>query len=654
MKFKLESSFLPKGDQKSAIDKLYQNIQVHNNQILLGATGTGKTFTIANLIQKYNKPTLVIVHNKTLALQLYEEFKAFFPNNKVEYFVSLFDFFSPEAYIVKNNTYVDKSSKTNLEIALMRRSAQNALLSRNDTIVVASVAAIYGIDNPKTYKDSFTLIQKNQIISRKSLIEKLVQNGYTRNPVQNSPSTFVVRGNYIRITPSWTIDYFIEINLLDNIVEEISKLESLSFDLIEKLNEVVIFPGGNYITSKDTIKKAISKIEKELVSRRKYFKETNKLIELQRITERVNQDLESLKEFKYCSGIENYSAIFDNRSTNETPFTLLDYFSEGFLTIIDESHMTIPQIKGMYFGDYARKKNLVDYGFRLPSALDNRPLKFNEFENKLSKTIFVSATPGEYETNKHQIVVEQIIRPTGLIDPSIEIVPSKNQILDLISKIKQCKLKNQRVFITTLTIAMSEDLTSFLQDKKFQVAYLHNKLKTFERTRILNDLRRGIYDIVVGVNLLREGLDIPEVSLIAIMDADKSGFLRDARSLIQTIGRAARNIDGKVVMYADDITPSIANAIKETERRRKIQRDYNIKNNITPKTIIKKIPMTKDFETITKTFLKIKNTTSKTKEEIKTQMILDLKNKMICESKKLNFEKAAKYRDMIVEVKSMK
>lgn len=650
--FKLNIDFSPKGDQPSAINQLEENFNNNKNeQILMGATGTGKTFTVANLIEKLNIPTLIIVHNKTLALQLYNELKFFFPDNKVKYFVSFFDFYTPEAYVVKTDTYVDKVSKSNFEITMMRRSAQNALLTRKDTIVVASVAAIYSLDNPMLYEHNFFKIMKNENISRKTILSKLVKLGYKRNLISDIPGTFLVKGDVIKLMPGWTSDYYIIIDMLDDKIECINKVEPIHNKILKEYQEFIIFPASNYILDEMNINNIITKIKQELSLRQKYFQKHNKLVELQRITQRTEQDIESFLEFGYCSGIENYSAIIENRQKNEQPFTLLDYFGDNFLTIIDESHMTLPQIKGMYNADHHRKQNLVDYGFRLPSALDNRPLKFSEFIDKLKKVIYVSATPGEFELNRlnHQFV-EQINRPTGILDPTVEIRKTLNQIPDLINEIKLRIKKNERVFITTLTIVMSEDLAAYLHDQKFKVAYLHNKLKTLERMKVLNDLRRGIYDIVVGVNLLREGLDIPEVSLIAIMDADKEGFLRDKRSLIQIIGRAARNINGHIIMYGDKITHSMKEAIYETNRRRKIQEEFNVQHNIIPETIVKKISGEKEINHIIDKIIKIDKFKTKHHKLSFEHLINDLRKKMLEESAKLNFEKAAKYRDIIMEL----
>ncbi len=648
--FCLKNDMLPKGDQPKAIEQLSKNfINNIKEQILMGATGTGKTFTVANIINNINLPTLVIVHNKTLALQLYNELKMFFPKNNVEYFISIFDFYTPEAYVSKTDTYIDKSSKSNLEITMMRRRAQNSLLTSKNTIVVASVAAIYGLDDPKSYDKNFYIIKQNQKISRMIIINNLIQIGYFRNDVNKTPGTFSVKGDYIRIFPGWTDEYIISIDLLDDNIKKINKLNTITNNTIESYNEITIFPASNYLINKKHIENVVIKIKEELEKRKKYFKKNNKLVELQRITQKTEQDIETLLEFGYCSGIENYSAIIENRFFKEPPYTLLDYFGDDFLTIVDESHITLPQVKGMYIADHNRKKTLIDYGFRLPSALNNRPLNFNEFINKLQKVIYVSATPGLYETKRTDKLVEQINRPTGLLDPTIEIRKSKGQIEDLINEIKKRIQKNERIFVTTLTITLAEDLAAFFLDNNLKVAYLHNKLKTLERTKILNDLRRGVFDIIVGINLLREGLDIPEVSLIAIMDADKEGFLRDKRSLIQIIGRAARNVNGHIIMYADKITKSMKDAISETNRRRQIQEKFNLENNIIPTTIVKKIPNEKEMNMIYEKIGKLSKWNNLPKKS-KEKLIDELHTKMLQESANLNFEKAAEYRNIIMEL----
>lgn len=652
--FKIQSNFLPKGDQPDAIKKIVNNFKKYNKHVLLGATGTGKTFTIANVISKLNKQTLVIVHNKTLAFQLYEEFKSLFPKNNVEYFVSLFDFYTPEAYVVKSDTYVDKNSKSNLEITLMRRRAQNALLSNNNTIVVASVAAIYGLDDPLSYKKNFLYIYQNQKLERKDLLNILVKLGYIRNESYFNPGYFSLKGESFKIYPGWSMEYYLRIDLFDDEVEKISKLDILNNNIIEVLDKIIIFPASNYIVDKLKINQVSLKIKKELKIRKDFFKKNNKLIEYQRINERVSQDIETISEFGYCSGMENYAAIIENRSKGVPPYTLLDYFNKDFITIIDESHITLPQIKGMYIADHKRKKNLVDYGFRLPSALDNRPLTFQEFIRKTKNSIYVSATPGDYELNQcKNSLVEQIIRPTGLLDPIIELRPATNQINDLVNEIKKRVKLNEKVFITTLTISMSEDLTSYLQEQGLKVTYLHNELKTLERSKIINDLRRGVYDAIVGINLLREGLDVPEVSLVAILDADKEGFLRDKRSLIQIIGRAARNKNGIVIMYSNNYTKSINSAIKDTSRRRKIQKEFNKKHNIEPKTIKKSIKEIKFLENITSKFNNILNIKGKNKILAKDELIKTLKKKMLEASSNLEFEKASNYRDILLEIDSM-
>ena len=655
MNFQLKSDFSPKGDQPKAINEIIDNFNNNKEkQVLLGATATGKTFTIANIIQKLNKQTLVLVHNKTLAMQLFVELKNFFPNNKVEYFISFFDFYNPEAYIVSSDVYVSKVSAINKEIKMMRRSTQNSLLTRNDTIVVASVSAIYGLDDPKQYYQYFFRINQGLKISRSKFFKKLVEVGYQRNANSTEGGNFTLKGQRILIYPGWTQEYYLEVYLELNTVTKISTIDSFNHLVLNTFLEFVVFPASNFLLDRDFINKAVQKIAAELKIREQYFKKANKLVELQRISERTKQDIEKIKEFGTCSGIENYSAVFEGRKPNEPPFTLFDYFQKDFLTIIDESHITIPQLQGMYKGDYQRKKNLVDYGFRLPSALDNRPLRYQEVLKKFKKTIFLSATPSHYEFKlANNCVVEQIIRPTGLVDPIVTVLSRKNQVEDLLMKLKEQKKINERSFVITLTIQLAEDLTFFLQKHNVKAAYLHSKLKTLERTKILNDLRRGIYDVVVGINLLREGLDLPEISLIAIFDADKEGFLRNTRSLIQIIGRAARNTNGKVFMYADTITKSMKEAILETKRRRKIQQDFNIKHHIVPKTIKKAIVLNNIENKVLRLLkFKEKNKNSTKLEQEQAKLVRMLKINLKKAVKNLEFEKAAQYRDMILEIDS--
>ena len=590
--FKLVSKYKPNGDQPQAIEKLVDGLNKgYKEQILLGATGTGKTFTMANIINKVNKPTLVIAHNKTLAGQLYNEFKELFPENRVEYFVSYYDYYQPEAYVPSTDTYIEKDSMINDEIDELRHSATSSLISRDDVIVVASVSCIYGIGEIEEYKKKMLTLNVGDSIDRDIILKKLVDMLYERNDMDLKRGTFRVRGDSLEIVPSSERNNAILIEWFGDEIDRISEVDTITGHVIKNKKTISIFAASHFVTDEEKLKVSIERIEKEKEERIKYFKENNKLIEAQRIEERVNYDMEMLRETGFCRGIENYSRHIALKEEGEAPCTLIDFFPKDFLLLIDESHVTIPQIKAMYNGDRARKMNLVDYGFRLPSALDNRPLKFEEFEKKINKVIYVSATPGDYEmSHAKDKVVEQIIRPTGLLDPKIEVRPTKNQIDNLIEEITKQNEKNERTLITTLTIRMAEELTNYLKSLDIKVAYLHNEIKTLERLKIIRELRLGKYDVVVGINLLREGIDIPEVSLIAIMDADKQGFLRSTRSLIQTIGRAARNASGRVIMYADTISDSMNEAITETNRRRKIQEEYNIKHNIVPKTILKEIP----------------------------------------------------------------
>ena len=589
--FELVSKFNPSGDQPEAIKKLVDGIKNgEKEQVLLGATGTGKTFTIANVIKEVNKPTLVLAHNKTLAGQLYSEFKELFPNNHVCYFVSYYDYYQPEAYVPSTDTYIEKDSSINDEIDELRHYATSSLISNKDVIVVSSVSCIYGIGEPEEYKNKMLTLAINEDIERDYVLKKLVDMLYERNDIDLKRGTFRAKGDVIEIIPASERKSGIMIEFFGDTIDRISEFDTLTGKIIRNKKSVSIFPASHFVTSDEKLEKAIQNIKEELEERLKYFKENNKLIEEQRLRERTNYDIEMLKETGFCSGIENYSRHIALRKEGETPTTLIDFFGKDFLLVIDESHVTIPQVKAMYNGDRARKQNLVDYGFRLPSALDNRPLKFTEFEEKVNDVIYVSATPGDYEMEKvHNKVVEQIIRPTGLLDPTIEVKPTKNQIDDLVEEINKRIEQNERILITTLTIRMAEELTDYLKNIDIKVAYLHSEVKTLQRLKIIHDLRCGIYDVVVGINLLREGIDIPEVSLIAIMDADKQGFLRSTRSLIQTIGRCARNSKGHVIMYADTITDSMNEAITETKRRRTIQEEYNSKHGIIPKTIMKEI-----------------------------------------------------------------
>ncbi len=660
--FKLKAPYKPTGDQPEAISKLV--VAIKNNikyQVLLGATGTGKTFTMANVIAQVQKPTLILVHNKTLAMQLYGELKTFFPENRVEYFVSYFDFYQPEAYLPKTDTYIDKNSKQNQEIEMLRLSALNGLSISKDVIVVASVAAIYGEQEPTAYKDNFFELRKGQKINRKDLLLRLIKNGYVRNDITLEPGSFSAKGDLIKLAPSWNDQFYLRISLFGDEIEEIARIDTLGANVLERFPFITIFPAQNYITSKNRVDQAIIKITEELKITLAQLRKNNMLVEAQRLEQRTEHDLESLKEFGICSVIENYSRHLENREVGSAPYTLIDFFPDDFLTIIDESHMTLPQIRGMYNTDRSRKETLVKYGFRLPSALDNRPLNFNEFSNKLKQVIYTSATPADYElalikneVEPFNVPVQQIIRPTGLLDPTIEIKPTKNQMEDIINQIKLRTKNNERVFITTLTIRMAEELSNFLQEQKIKVAYIHNELKTLERTKVLLDLRKGVFDVIVGINLLREGLDVPEVSLICILDADKSGFLRNTKSLIQTIGRAARNVNGHVILYGDIKTEAMTQAIEETQRRREIQLAYNKKHNIVPVTVKKplsEIVSTRELDVD----LKILNSSKgKTKIAAKTKIIADLRVEMLQAAKDLNFEKAASLRDLILSIESEK
>ena len=647
--FKLVSKYKPNGDQPQAIEKLVDGLNKgYKEQILLGATGTGKTFTMANIINKVNKPTLVIAHNKTLAGQLYNEFKELFPENRVEYFVSYYDYYQPEAYVPSTDTYIEKDSMINDEIDELRHSATSSLISRDDVIVVASVSCIYGIGEIEEYKKKMLTLNVGDTIDRDIILKKLVDMLYERNDMDLKRGTFRVRGDSLEIVPSSERNNAILIEWFGDEIDRISEVDTITGHVIKNKKTISIFAASHFVTDEEKLKVSIERIEKEKEERIKYFKENNKLIEAQRIEERVNYDMEMLRETGFCRGIENYSRHIALKEEGEAPCTLIDFFPKDFLLLIDESHVTIPQIKAMYNGDRARKMNLVDYGFRLPSALDNRPLKFEEFEKKINKVIYVSATPGDYEmSHAKDKVVEQIIRPTGLLDPKIEVRPTKNQIDNLIEEITKQNEKNERTLITTLTIRMAEELTNYLKSLDIKVAYLHNEIKTLERLKIIRELRLGKYDVVVGINLLREGIDIPEVSLIAIMDADKQGFLRSTRSLIQTIGRAARNASGRVIMYADTISDSMNEAITETNRRRKIQKEYNIKHNIVPKTILKEIPEVISNEAEEKVIHE-----EKLSKKEKLDLIDNLTKEMKLAAANLDFERAMELRDIIFDIES--
>lgn len=646
--FELKSKYTPSGDQPQAIEELVNGLEKGEKyQVLLGATGTGKTFTIANVIEKVNKPTLVLAHNKTLAGQLYSELKELFPQNKVCFFISYFDYYQPEAYIAKTDTYIEKDSSINDEIDELRHDATSALLNREDVIVVASVSCIYGIGEIEEYRKKMLTLSEGDIYDRDEVIYKLIEMLYERNNIDLKRGTFRAHGDVLEIIPAGVHDKGIRIEFFGDEVEKISEFDTLTGAILKNKKTVSIFPASHFVTSDEKLKKAIKNIEIELNEQLEKFKSENKLLEYQRLMERTNYDLEMLEETGFCRGIENYSRQLALKEKGATPTTLIDFFGDDFLMVIDESHVTIPQIRGMYNGDHARKKMLVDYGFRLPSAMDNRPLKFDEFEQKINQVICVSATPGDYELEKtNQKFIEQIIRPTGLLDPIIEVRPTKNQIDNLVEEIESHKQKNERVLITTLTIRMAEELTQYLKKIDIKVAYLHSEIKTLERLKIIRNLRIGTYEVLVGINLLREGLDIPEVSLVAIMDADKQGFLRSDRSLIQTIGRAARNANGKVIMYADEISNSMEIAIEETKRRRKIQMEYNKKHNITPTTIKKEIP------DIVKNEEKVEKPKTKMTKKEKQNYLANIEKEMKEAAKNLDFERAMELRDILFEIES--
>lgn len=653
--FQLVSKYQPQGDQPQAIKELVAGLKNgKKHQTLLGATGTGKTFTISNVIKEVNKPTLIIAHNKTLAGQLYSEFKEFFPNNAVEYFVSYYDYYQPEAYVPQTDTYIEKDASINDEIDKLRHSATSALFERRDVIIIASVSCIYGLGSPEEYKELVLSLRVGTEIERNELLRKLVDIQYTRNDIDFHRGTFRVRGDVVEIFPSSRDEHCIRVEFFGDEIDRIREVDALTGEIIGEREHVAIYPASHYVTREEKMQIAIKNIEQELQERLKEFRDQGKLLEAQRLEQRTNYDLEMMREMGFCSGIENYSRHLTLREAGATPYTLLDYFPEDFLIVVDESHVTIPQIRGMYNGDQARKNVLVEHGFRLPSALDNRPLKFEEFEKHINQIIYVSATPGPYELEHCPTVVEQIIRPTGLLDPIIEVRPIKGQIDDLIGEIQERIRKNERVLVTTLTKKMSEDLTDYLKEIGIKVQYLHSEVKTLERIEIIRDLRLGKYDVIVGINLLREGLDIPEVSLVAILDADKEGFLRSERSLIQTIGRAARNANGKVIMYADQITRSMDFAINETKRRRQIQEEYNRKHGITPKTIQKEI-----HDVIRATIAAEEqeeySTTDKygklSKKE-REKLIQKLEAEMKEAAKALDFERAAELRDLVLELKA--
>ena len=652
--FELVSQYQPQGDQPKAIAELVKGIQEgKKEQVLLGATGTGKTFTISNVIAQVNKPTLVFVHNKTLAGQLYSEFKEFFPHNRVEYFVSNFDYYQPEAYIPSSDTYIDKNATTNMELDMLRMAAVNSILERRDTIIIASVACIYGASNPDQYRDMFFTLHVGDCIERKELLGRLVAQQYTRNDMDLQRGTFRVRGDVIEVGLGHSDAYILRIESFDDEIERITECDPLTGKVLNAYTVYVVYPASGYATSQDIINRAADTIQAELEDRLQVLEQEGKLLEKQRLEQRTRYDMEALREFGVCPGIENYSRHIDGRSAGERPYTLFDYFPEDYLLVVDESHVSLPQVRGMYNGDRARKEVLVNFGFRLPSALDNRPMRFEEFESMIHQAVFISATPGDYELDKvNGEVVEQIIRPTGLLDPEVEVRPTHGQIDDLTDEIRTRIENNERVLITTLTVRMAEDLTAYLKGMDFKVAWLHHEVKTIERTEIIRDLRKGKYDVLIGINLLREGLDIPEVSLIAILDADKEGFLRSERSLIQIIGRAARNAHGKVIMYGDHITDSMKKALDETNRRRSIQIAYNEEHGIVPKTIIKpihEVVRSKETQEMTAKYM---NRKTKIGKKDKEKLLANIEKEMREAAKVLDFVRAAELRDILLELRN--
>ena len=651
--FKLESPYKPTGDQPQAIDQLVKGFQEGNQcQTLLGVTGSGKTFTMANVIAKLNKPTLIIAHNKTLAAQLYGEFKEFFPSNSVEYFVSYYDYYQPEAYVPSSDTYIAKDSAINDEIDKLRHSATAALSERKDVIIVASVSCIYGLGSPIDYQNMVISLRPGMIKDRDEVIGKLIDIQYDRNDIDFKRGTFRVHGDVLEVFPAGSGENIIRVEFFGDEIDRITEVDSLTGEIKNELNHIAIFPASHYVVSKENMERAIGQIEEELEHQIRFFKGEDKLLEAQRISERTNFDIEMLRETGFCSGIENYSRHLTGLAEGEPPHTLLDYFPDDFLMIIDESHKTIPQIGGMYHGDQSRKTTLVDYGFRLPSAKDNRPLNFEEFESKISQVMFVSATPGAYEEEHELLRAEQVIRPTGLLDPEVEVRPVEGQIDDLIGEVNKEVAKKNKILITTLTKRMAEDLTDYMKELGIRVRYLHSDIDTLERTEIIRDMRLDVFDVLVGINLLREGLDIPEITLVAILDADKEGFLRSETSLIQTIGRAARNADGRVIMYADTITDSMRAAIDETRRRRELQMRYNEEHGITPQTIRKAV---RDLISISKKVAKQEEVLEKDPESMNQEelekLIKDLQRQMKKAAADLDFETAAKLRDNMIELK---
>ena len=655
-KFNLQAPYIPAGDQPYAIEKLLEGLERGDrHQTLLGATGTGKTFTVSNVVKEINKPTLVMAHNKTLAGQLYSEFKEFFPDNAVEYFVSYYDYFQPEAYVAHTDTYIEKDASINDEIDKLRHSATSALFERNDVLIVASVSCIYGLGSPKEYRDMVVSIRTGMEIGRDELLRKFVAIQYTRNDISFTRGTFRVRGDVVELFPASRDERCIRFEFFGDEIDRIREVDALTGEIIGDRDHVAVFPASHFVTGEEKMVKAIENIEVELEERLKVLKSEDKLLEAQRLEQRTRYDLEMMREMGFCSGIENYSRHMTLRPEGASPYTLIDYFPDDFLLIVDESHVTLPQVRGMFNGDQARKSILVEHGFRLPSALDNRPLRFEEFEQRIKEAIYVSATPGPYEIEHTPEMIEQIIRPTGLLDPTIEVRPIEGQIDDLIHEINERVKVNERVLITTLTKKMSEDLTDYLKEIGIKVQYLHSEIKTLERIEIIRELRLGTYDVLVGINLLREGIDIPEVSLVTILDADKEGFLRSDRALIQTIGRAARNSNGHVIMYADRMTDSMTRAISETERRRDIQRTYNEKHGITPTTIKKDIhkiiratEVAEEAETYLEKITKGKKLTKKEKESVLSVLEKEMKDA----AKDLQFELAAELRDAILELKA--